>query len=80
MKHLCLTGTPNGILSGLEIKRNLLCCFLEEKTINLRDERLKSLVIDGGTWRNVGVQMWKGPRDGYGIGVTLKENPFKEHV
>jgi len=80
MKSLCLTGTPNGILSSLEIKRNLICCFLEEKTIHLRDERLKSLVIDGGTWRNVGIQKRKGPRDGYGMSVTLKNNPFIEHV
>lgn len=48
--------------------------------IHLRDERLKSLVIDGGTSRNVGVQMRKGPKDGYGIGLTLNENPFKDHV
>lgn len=29
MKRLCLTGTPNGFLSGLEIKRNLLSLFSE---------------------------------------------------
>lgn len=44
------------------------------------NDSFKSLVIDGGTWKNVGVQMRKAPRDGYGIGVTLKENSFKEHV
>lgn len=77
MKRLCLTGTPNGFLSGLEIKRNLLSCFLKEKTIHFWDERLKSLVIDGVTWRNMGVQMRKGWRDG--IDVNLKGNPFKEH-
>lgn len=51
MKHLRLTGTPNGLLPGLEIKRNLLCYFPKEMTILLRDESLESLVVDGGTWR-----------------------------
>lgn len=72
MKRLCLTETPNGFLSGLEIKRNVLGCFLKEKTIHFRDERLKSLVIEGGTWRNMGVQISKEWWDG--IDVNLKGN------